>query len=91
MLAAAAAVIGRVSQPALLVAVTAGTEEGVLAGLGAACQARLLLDAGHLCEFAHDVVREVVEADIRSARRATLHRRTAQAIEELNGDRLSDE
>jgi hypothetical protein len=55
-----AAVIGRVSQPALLMAVAARPEEDVLAGLEAACRARLLLDAGNVYQFAHDVVREVV-------------------------------
>ena len=71
-------------------AVAARPEEDVLAGLEAACQARLLLDAGQVYQFAHDVVREVVEADIGSARRATLHRRAAEAIEELNSERLPD-
>jgi transcriptional regulator with XRE-family HTH domain len=89
-LLAAAAVIGRVSQPALLMAVAARPEEDVLAGLEAACRARLLLDAGNVYQFAHDVVREVVEADIGSARRAILHRRAAESIEELSGERLPD-
>ena len=57
----------------------------------APCQARLLLDAGHVYEFAPDVVREVVEADIGSARRSIVHRRAAKAIEELNGERLPDQ
>jgi tetratricopeptide (TPR) repeat protein len=91
VLLAAAAVVGRVSHPALLLALVARPEEEVLAGLEAACQARLLLDDGHVYHFAHDVVREVVEADLGSARRAALHRRAAEAIEELHADRLPDQ
>jgi tetratricopeptide (TPR) repeat protein len=90
-LLAAAAVIGRTSQPALLMAVAARSEEEVLAGLEAASQGRLLIDAGHVYQFAHDVVREVVEGDIGSARRATLHRRAAVAIEELRREQLPDQ
>jgi tetratricopeptide (TPR) repeat protein/transcriptional regulator with XRE-family HTH domain len=86
----AAAVVGRVARPALLMAVVARPEEEVLAGLDAACQARLLLDAGGDYHFAHDVVREVVEADTGSARRAALHRRAAAALEALHADRLPD-
>ena len=90
-LLAAAAVVGRVAQPALLISVAARSEEDVLAGLETVSQARLLVDAGQVYQFAHDVVREVVEADIGSARRAGLHRRTAEAIEALNGEQLSDQ
>jgi len=89
-LLAAAAVIGRVCESRLLMAVTARPEEEVLAGLEAADQARLLLDAGQRCQFAHDVVREVVEGDLSSARRVSLHRRTAVAIEELHAEPLAD-
>ncbi len=90
-LLAAAAVVGRVLQPALLMAVAGRPEEDVLAGLEAACQARLLVDLGQVYQFAHDVVREVIEAEIGSARRTTLHRRAAQAIEKLNGEQLADQ
>ncbi len=89
-LLAAAAVIGRASPPALLLAVAEGPEADVLAGLEAACRARLLLDAGYAYAFTHDVVREVVEADTGAARRAALHRRTAAAIEALYADQLPD-
>ena len=72
-------------------AVAARPEEDVLAGLEAASQGRLLIDAGDVYQFAHDVVREVVEGDIGSARRATLHRRAAIAIEELRREQLPDQ
>jgi tetratricopeptide (TPR) repeat protein/transcriptional regulator with XRE-family HTH domain len=88
---AAAAVVGRESRPALLAAVAARPEDEVLAGLEAACQARLLLDAGQTYHFAHDLVREVVEADIGSARRAALHRRVAAATEALPAEALAYE
>lgn len=87
---AAAAVVGRVSEPALLMAVMARSEDEILAGLEAANQARLLLLTGQHCQFAHDVVREVVEADLSPPRRAAVHRRTAAAMERLYADRLGD-
>lgn len=87
----AAAVIGRVTTPALLMSVLDRSEEEVLAGLAAACEGRLLIDAEDGYYFAHDLVREVAEADLGSARRAALHRRTAAAIEKLYANRLSDQ
>ena len=57
-------------------------EEAVLAGLEAACRARLLLEEGDDgYAFAHDLIREVVEAELGAARRAVLHRRVAEALE----------
>jgi tetratricopeptide (TPR) repeat protein/transcriptional regulator with XRE-family HTH domain len=90
-LLATAAVIGRVIQPALLVSVMGRPEDEVLAGLEATCQGRLLVDAEHAYHFAHDLVREVVEADLSSARRTALHRRTAVAMGQLYGDQLVDD
>ena len=51
-------------------------ESVVLEVLDAACRARLLKeeDAGY--QFAHDVIREVVEAGIGQGRRQALHRRS---------------
>ncbi len=78
----AAAVVGRRVPWALLVAVSAQDEEAVLAGLEAACQARLLLeDESGAYAFAHDLIREVVETNVGAARRAVLHRRVAEALE----------
>jgi len=77
-----AAVVGRRAARALLVAVAGQPEEAVLAGLEAACRARLLLEEGDdAYAFAHDVIQEVVEADVGAARRAVLHRKVAQALE----------
>ena len=53
----------------------------VLAGLEAAWQARLLTEVDGAYRFAHDLVREAVEADLSAARRAALHRRLAGVLE----------
>jgi tetratricopeptide (TPR) repeat protein len=82
----AAAIVGRRVPRALLLAVAAQPEDAVLAGLEAACRARLLLEEGDDgYTFAHDVIREVVEADVGAARRALLHRRVAEALEGDSG------
>ena len=86
----AAAVLGRVVPPAILIAVVTQPEEEVLAALEAASQARLLLDEGHTYHFAHDVIREVIESDVGLARRQLLHRRIAAAMEALYGHHLPD-
>jgi len=78
----AAAIVGRRVARGLLAATARQSEEDALAGLEAACRAGLLLedgDEGYL--FAHDVIREVVEADMGAARRAALHRRAGEALE----------
>jgi tetratricopeptide (TPR) repeat protein/transcriptional regulator with XRE-family HTH domain len=77
-----AAVIGRVVPRRLLAAVAAHQEEDVLATLQAACAAQLVRDeGGGAYHFVHDVIREVVEAELGMARRAALHRRVAEALE----------
>jgi tetratricopeptide (TPR) repeat protein/transcriptional regulator with XRE-family HTH domain len=86
----AAAVVGRLVAPAVLVAVATQPEEEVLAALENATQARLLVEEGHTYQFAHDVIREVIEADVGAARRLALHRRIAAAIETLYAHRLAD-
>ncbi len=78
----AAAVVGRRAARDLLAAVVGQPEEAVLAGLEAACGARLLLEEGNdAYTFAHDVIREVLEADLGAARRALLHLRVAEALD----------
>lgn len=86
-----AAIAGRRVTRALLTTVAGQSEEEVLIGLEEACQARLLLEEGdQTYAFGHDVVREVVEADISAARRAVLHRRVARALEEQPTPALAD-
>jgi tetratricopeptide (TPR) repeat protein/transcriptional regulator with XRE-family HTH domain len=76
-----AAVAGYPVLPALLMAVVNRPEEEVLEALEAACRDHLLVevDKGH--RFAHDVIREVVEAGLSAARRAMFCRRLAEALE----------
>jgi tetratricopeptide (TPR) repeat protein len=77
-----AAVVGRVVEGGLLPAVAARPEDEVLLGVEAACRARLLEERGGAAyRFAHDVIREVIEADLGAARRTLLHRRVAEALE----------
>ncbi|HVA88841.1 MAG TPA: AAA family ATPase [Chloroflexota bacterium] len=78
----AAAIVGRRVPRGLLAATARQSEEDALAGLEVACRARLILedgDEGYL--FAHDVIREVVEADMGAAWRAALHHRAGEALE----------
>lgn len=78
----AAAVVGRRVSRHLLAAAMEEPEKAVLAGLEAACRARLLVEDGDdAYRFAHDLIREVLEADLGAARRAMLHRRVAEALE----------
>ncbi len=82
-----AAVAGRQVPYALLLAVAQGPEREVLAVLQGACRARLMDDvAGGGVRFAHDVIREVVEADLGAGQRMLLHRDIAQALEHLPGE-----
>ncbi|MGH2409599.1 MAG: ATP-binding protein, partial [Chloroflexota bacterium] len=79
----AAALVGRRVPRALLAATAGQPEEEVLAGLEAGCRARLLVEEGEEdYVFAHDVIREVVEAGLGAAGRASLHRRAAEALED---------
>jgi tetratricopeptide (TPR) repeat protein/transcriptional regulator with XRE-family HTH domain len=78
----AAALAGRVVPRALLLSMTAQSRDAVLDALEAACRAHLLEEEGRdAYRFAHDLVREVVEADLSTARRAALHRQVAEALE----------
>ncbi|HET7036178.1 MAG TPA: AAA family ATPase, partial [Thermomicrobiaceae bacterium] len=82
----AAAVLDRHAWLDLLVAVTGQPVEAVLAGVEAACRARLLLEDGDaVYTFAHDLIREVVVADVGAARRIVLHRKAAEALERTRG------
>jgi tetratricopeptide (TPR) repeat protein/transcriptional regulator with XRE-family HTH domain len=86
-----AAVVGRAVRPALLATVTGDPDEAVSTALEGAARARLLIDRGNSYQFAHDLIREVAEGDVGSARRLLLHRRIAAAIEQLHADALHDQ
>jgi tetratricopeptide (TPR) repeat protein len=81
-----AAVLGREVQPALLAAVAAQAEDAVIETLEAAHRLRLLDERKGAYWFAHDLVREVVEADVGPARRRALHRRAGEALESVAGE-----
>jgi len=83
----AVAVVGRQAPVALLAAVTGQPEGVVLGALERAVRARLLDEqAAGVYRFAHDVIRETVEADLGASRRTVLHRRVAAALEEMPGE-----
>jgi tetratricopeptide (TPR) repeat protein/transcriptional regulator with XRE-family HTH domain len=79
------AVVGRSIPRAVITRIgsLAGTsQEDLVAGLDAACQARLLAELGEdAYQFPHDLIREVIGADLGAARRATMHLQVAAALE----------
>jgi tetratricopeptide (TPR) repeat protein len=81
VLGAASIAAGRTVQVAVLGAVLEQSESLILAALEAAWRLRLLEDADGGYRLAHDLIREVLEADLGPARRALLHRRTAKALQ----------
>jgi tetratricopeptide (TPR) repeat protein/transcriptional regulator with XRE-family HTH domain len=61
-------------------------EEVVLEALEGCGRARLLMEAdGDAYQFTHDLIREVLLADLGTARRALLHRRVAETLEQGTG------
>jgi tetratricopeptide (TPR) repeat protein/transcriptional regulator with XRE-family HTH domain len=80
-----AAVAGRHAPAPLLTRIARRPEHEVLAALDAVVRARLLVEEEHAYRFAHDVIREVVEADLGAARRMALHRRVAEALKRQHG------
>jgi tetratricopeptide (TPR) repeat protein/transcriptional regulator with XRE-family HTH domain len=82
-----AAVAGQEVRRTLLTQVAALPARAVAAALQAACRAHLLEDvAPARYRFVHDLIREVVEADVGTARRTLLHEEIARALEQLPGD-----
>jgi class 3 adenylate cyclase len=81
-LLAVAAVVGRSAPGGLLLALADRPEADALEALAVLMHARLLVEeAGELCVFAHDLIREVVLADLGGTQRRLLHRRVAQTLE----------
>ncbi len=81
----AATVAGCRVSHAVLTDVVARPRDDVAAAITEACRARLLVEDEDGYSVAHDVVREVVEADLGAARRALLHQRVAEALERAPG------
>jgi tetratricopeptide (TPR) repeat protein len=73
--------------PADLLGAASDLPEGDrVTALEALCQARLLVEEGEdAYRFAHDLIREVVEAKLSTARRQMVHRRVAEALEQRPG------
>jgi tetratricopeptide (TPR) repeat protein len=90
VLEAAAIAVGRAAQAPILAAVLECPERAVLVALDAAWQGRLLEEANGVYRFPHDLIRETLEADLGPARRAMLHRRTAEALEAGSGMHLAE-
>jgi tetratricopeptide (TPR) repeat protein len=86
----AAAMAGGEIPRALLLALAAPLEwrqQEVLVALDRICHARLLVEQDEESyAFAHDLIREVVGADMGAARRAVLHQQLAAALEDQPGE-----
>jgi transcriptional regulator with XRE-family HTH domain/tetratricopeptide (TPR) repeat protein len=79
-----AAVAGRLTPRAVLIAASGLPEEEALLALEITTRAQLLLDgADGLCAFPHDLIHEVIAADLTAGRRARLHLVVAEAMERL--------
>jgi transcriptional regulator with XRE-family HTH domain/tetratricopeptide (TPR) repeat protein len=80
-LAEVAALAGRISGAPVVMAVSARPEEETLDALDALVQAGLLAEEGEeTYRFTHDLIREVVEGELGSQRRRSLHRRLAEEL-----------
>lgn len=81
------AIAGKGTSGDLIVASGIRSEDEVIDGLEAACQARLLAaaeqDQTDTYRFTHELIREIIETDLSGRRRMMLHRRVAEAIEQI--------
>ncbi len=82
-----AAVVGQRTSAEVLAAGAEKSEMETLTSIEIACQAGLLVeeaerDQPERYRFAHDLIRDVVEADLSSGRQTLLHRRVAVALEQ---------
>jgi hypothetical protein len=86
-----AAVVGAEFEVSVLLAAEMLDEEDLLSAVEEATEARLVLEvaglAGHY-QFAHALVRDTLYDGLSAARRVTLHRRVAEAIETVHARRL---
>jgi tetratricopeptide (TPR) repeat protein/transcriptional regulator with XRE-family HTH domain len=81
-----AAVLGRRVHGDVLAVASDLTEDERIASLEELCWACLLVEEGDdAYRFAHDLIREVLEAALSTARRRMLHRRVAEALEQRSG------
>lgn len=83
----AAAVIGRSAALPLVTAVLNWTEDEAIRAFEAARRDGLLVEERDaVYRFRHDVIRDVVDADLGGARRMMLHRRTAEILQQGEGE-----
>ncbi len=81
-LLALAAVHGRETPLTVLASACDLTEKQFIEALETICASRLLTEtSGGACEFAHDLIREAILADLSDVRAKMLHRRVAEALE----------
>ena len=90
---ACASVMGLEFDPAIIGAASGAAEDAVLAALEQAIAARLVVEVPGPVprnRFSHALVRATLYDELSAARRVALHRKVAEAIEALHGDRLDD-
>ncbi len=88
-LLALVAIVGRVFTFETLSHACEEDEETILQSLDELWTHRLIRAEGPMAyDFSHGIVRDVVESEISPARRGVLHRRVAQALEQMHADHL---
>jgi len=87
-----AAMVGLEFEPAVVAVAGGFVEDEALAALEAAAAARLVveMEGGFRYRFSHALVRATLYEEASAARRVTLHRRVAEAIESVHAGRLDD-
>ncbi len=91
---ACASVVGLEFDPAVVRTAGDFGEDTLLSALDEAAAARLVSDVGGAVpryRFAHALVRATLYDELSTARRVTMHRRIAEAIEAVHGDALDDQ
>ena len=90
-MASTAAVIGRAFTYQVLQAATSLDELPLVDALDELWTRRIVREQdGDSYDFSHDRIREVAYQEISRARRRLLHRKVAEALEELHGDDLDN-
>jgi class 3 adenylate cyclase/tetratricopeptide (TPR) repeat protein len=90
---ACAAVLGLEFDPTIVQAVAELPEDTILSALEEAIAARLVVEIsgpGPRNRFSHALVRATLYDELSAGRRVSLHRKAAEAIEGIHGDRLDD-
>ncbi len=88
-----AAVVGSEFEPAIVAAAAGMAEDDLLTGIDEAVAARLVVEVRGPVprnRFSHALVRATLYDELTGARRVTLHRRVAEAIERVHASGLDD-